>query len=119
MTDTPYKAAPSTGRKGKRKRDGPDIITEVPLDEGELFHEVTITRHNRRIRTTSKPVCIPLPPTPQRTDPVLDTPRYDGDVYSDTEETQLLPATRNRERKSPSRSVSVRSVFFSRIYSCC
>ena len=85
-------------------------MTGIPLNEDKLVHEVTITRRNKRIHTTSKPVCIPLPSTPQLVDVVPDSLERDGDVYSDTEGTVLLPATRNRERKGPSRSVSVRSL---------
>lgn len=97
---------PPPRKKSKRKR-GPDIMDEIPLHGDELFHEVTVTRHKKRLQTTSKPVCIPLPPTVHRVEPVLDTPEQDGDVYSDAEGSELLPATPSRERKGPSRSVSV------------
>ena len=40
-------------------------------------------------------------------DTVPGPPEHDEDVYSDEEGAQLLPATRIRERKGPSRSVSV------------
>lgn len=83
-------------------------MTDIPLDDNEVVHEVTVTRHKKRIRTASKPICIPFPP-PQPKDalPYTPAPGHDGDVYSDTEEAELLPATRNLERKGPSRSVSV------------
>ena len=93
-------------RKPKRRR-GPDIVTDIPLNENEHFKEVTITRHKKRLHTASKPVYIPLPPTLKRADPALDTVEHDGDLYSDTEGAELLPATRSREHKGPSRSVSV------------
>ena len=82
-------------------------MTNIPLDEDEVINEVNVSRRNKRIHTTSKPVCIPLPPPPQPTDSIPHTPERDGDVYSDAEDTALLPATRNHERKGPSRSVSV------------
>ena len=93
-------------QRGKQKR-GPDIITDVPLDEDEVINEVTITRQSGRIHTTSKPVCVPLPPAPQQADTIPDTPERDGNVYSDTEGIELLPETRNRARRGPSCPVSV------------
>lgn len=101
------KVSPPKGNK--RKRRGPDVMTGIPLNEDEIFHEVTVTRRrNKRIQTISTPVCIPLPPASQQVDPVPHAPERDCDVYSDAEEMELLPATRTRERKGPSRSVSVR-----------
>ena len=97
----------SPKRKGKCKRGGPHIVTDVPLNDGELFHEVTVTRHKKRIQTTSRPVYVPLPSASQLMDAVPDPPEHGGDVYSDEEGAQPLPATRNCERKGPSRSVSV------------
>ena len=83
-------------------------MTDIPLNDDELFQEVTITRQKKRLNTSSKPVYVPLLSTPQRADPAINTPEHDGELYSDTEGTELLPATRSRERKGPSRSVSVR-----------
>lgn len=102
--------APSSGRKGKRKR-GPEIFTGIPLDEDELVNEVTVTRRGGRIRTTSRLVCIPLPPAPRPTDTIPDAAERDGDVYSDTEGMELLPETRNHTQKGSSRSVSVSLAF--------
>ena len=84
-------------------------MTGIPLDKDELIQEVTVTRHKKRIHTASKPICLPLPPAPKHSDTAPHTPECerDGDVYSDAEEAELLPATCNRERKGPSRSVSV------------
>ena len=85
-------------------------MTGIPLNGDELFHKVTVTWHKKRLHATSKPVYIPLPPAVQCTDPVLDIPEHDGDVYSDMEGAELLPAMRSRERKGPSRSVSVHQI---------
>lgn len=82
-------------------------MTGIPLNKDELFQEVTITRRKKRLQATSKPVCVPLPSAVPRMDPVPNTPEHDSDVYSDAGEGDLLPATRSRERKGPSRSVSV------------
>ena len=105
-------------RESKRKR-GPDIVTDIPLDEDEEVDQVTVTRHKKQILVASKSVHIPLPPAPQHVDEHVDehtdehvdtipsAPERNGDVYSDEEGVELLPATRNRERKGPSRSVSI------------
>lgn len=87
-------------------------MTNIPLDEDEVDHAVTVTRHGKRIHVTSEPVWIPLPPTPQHVDAVPSTLERDGEVYSDAEGVEPLPATRNHERKGPSRSVSVRPLTF-------
>lgn len=88
-------------------------MTDIPLNEDEVINEVTVTRRNKRIHVTSKPVCVPLPATRQCTDTVSSPPERerDGDMYSDTEGIELLPETRSRERKGPSRSVSVCLLF--------
>lgn len=90
-------------------------MTDIPLNGDEVVHEVTVTRRKNRILTSSKPVCVPLPPTPQHTDTLPSTPELDGDVYSDAEGIDLVPETRNRERKGPSRSVSVSFLAFAHI----
>ena len=89
-------------------------MTDIPLDEDEVINEVTVVRRSRRIHTTSKPVCVPLPPAPQPVDTVPDAPERDGDAYSDTEGANLLPATRSRAQKGSGRPVSVSLVFADR-----
>ena len=86
-------------------------MTGIPLDEDEVVNEVTITRRSRRIHTSSKTVCVPLPPAPKPVDAVPDASERDGDVYSDTEGVELLPETRNHAQKGTSRPVSVSLVF--------
>jgi hypothetical protein len=107
-TDTHAYKVPPPKQKSKRKR-GPDIVS-IPLNEDEVFHEVTVVRRNKRIHTSSEPVFIPLPSlssTLPHVDPIVGIPERDGDVYSDEEVVKPPPATRKRERKGPSRSVSV------------
>ena len=107
--DTP--ASPPPPRRESKHKRGPDIITDIPLDEDEDVDQVMVTQHKKQILVTSKSVHIPLPPAPQHVDKHMDTipstPECDGDVYLDEEGVELLPATRNRKQKSPSRSVSV------------
>ena len=91
-------------------------MTDIPLDEEEIVHEVTVTRRGKRIHTTSEPVYLPLPPAPKHVEPIPYAPEHDSDTYSDTEGVELLPATHTRERKGPSRSVSVRT--FAHIDTC-
>ena len=106
-------------RKSKRKRSGPDIITGIPVNEVEVVNEITVTRHKKRILTSSKPVHIPLPPTTQKPEVEMsppDPPPRDEDVYSDVEDTNKSPGTNRHERKGQSRSVSVSISSCSRQY---
>jgi hypothetical protein len=100
----------ATGQRSKRKRGGPDIITDIPLYKGEVVNEITVTRQKKRIVTSSKRVHIrpaPIQPAPT-TQPPTDIPPHDSDIYSDAEDTNIPLGTNGCERKGPSHSVSVR-----------
>ena len=89
--------------KSKQKRAGPDIISDIPLHEGEVVNEITVTLQKKWIMASLKPVHIPLAPTTK--EGML--PPLDSDVYSDAEDTTKLPAAGHSERKGQSCSVSV------------
>jgi len=114
-----YSKSPKATKRSKRKRGGPDIIRDIPVNNDEVVNEITVTRQKKRIHISSKLVYIPPAPTTQPGvgTSATDVPPRDSDIYSDAEDMDRLPAMNSCERKGPRRSVSVRVSLFSFIHS--
>ena len=98
----------------RRKRKGPNIVSNIPFNKCESVNYVTVSKHKRHFKVKSAKISVPvttlfhteestksLPPLP-----LFYTEEDDAGVYSDVEEA-TTSTTQKADHKGPSRSVSV------------
>ena len=98
----------------RRKRKGPNIVSNIPFDKRESVNYVTVSKHKRCFKVKLAKISVPvttlfhteestklLPPLPS-----FYTKEDNAGVYSDVKEAATL-MTQKADRKGPSRSVLV------------
>ena len=98
----------------RRKRKGPNIVSNIPFDKRESVNYVTVSKHKQRFKVKSAKISVPVTTlfhTEESTESLPPLPSFyteedDAGVYSDVEEA-ATSTTQKADRKGPSRSVSV------------